>query len=168
MPQGKPAAKFEPEPKSPEAIEDWLEQAIAVAGTDETTQVAAAPSAEPEPAPAVESEPEPQPEPEPEQEPESEPEARPEPSLESHAPEPPAEEAPPVEEAQAAEAPAPSTAPQPTPSAPPAGEREIIGHYEAHGAHYTMYADGSIDAETIHGVYHFASMEELRQFIEGE
>ena len=42
---------------------------------------------------------------------------------------------------------------------------EIIGHYEAHGAHYTMYADGSIDADTAHGVYRFASMEELKQFI---
>jgi hypothetical protein len=29
-----------------------------------------------------------------------------------------------------------------------------------------MYADGSIDAETAHGVYRFASMEELKRFIE--
>jgi hypothetical protein len=42
----------------------------------------------------------------------------------------------------------------------------IIGRYEAHGTHYTMYADGSIDAETAHGVYRFASMEELKRFIE--
>lgn len=45
---------------------------------------------------------------------------------------------------------------------------EVIGHYDAHGAHYTMYADGSIDAETAHGVYRFGSMEELKRFIEGE
>jgi DNA segregation ATPase FtsK/SpoIIIE-like protein len=45
---------------------------------------------------------------------------------------------------------------------------EVIGHYEAQGAHYTMYADGSIDAETVHGVYRFASMEELKRFIEGQ
>jgi hypothetical protein len=45
---------------------------------------------------------------------------------------------------------------------------EVIGHYEAQGAHYTMYADGSIDAETVHGVYRFASMEELKHFIEGQ
>ena len=32
--------------------------------------------------------------------------------------------------------------------------------------HYTMYADGSIDAETAHGVYRFASMDELKRFIE--
>jgi hypothetical protein len=53
-------------------------------------------------------------------------------------------------------------------SAAPAEEAdrpEIIGHYEAHGAHYVMYADGSIDADTAHGVYRFASMEELKQFI---
>jgi hypothetical protein len=45
---------------------------------------------------------------------------------------------------------------------------EVIGNYEAHGAHYTMYADGSIEAETQHGVYRFASIEELKRFIEGE
>ena len=42
----------------------------------------------------------------------------------------------------------------------------VIGSYEAHGTHYTMYADGSIDAETAHGVYRFASMDELKRFIE--
>ncbi len=49
-----------------------------------------------------------------------------------------------------------------------AARPEVIGHYEAQGAHYTMYADGSIDAETAHGVYRFASMEELKSFIEGQ
>ena len=49
-----------------------------------------------------------------------------------------------------------------------AAEPQIIGHYDAHGAHYTMYSDGSIDAETPHGVYRFASMEELKRFIEGQ
>jgi hypothetical protein len=53
---------------------------------------------------------------------------------------------------------------QPSPRPAP----EVIGHYEAHGAHYTMYADGSIEAETQHGVYRFASIEELKRFIEGE
>jgi hypothetical protein len=54
--------------------------------------------------------------------------------------------------------------PAPGPQARP----EVIGNYEAHGAHYTMYADGSIEAETQHGVYRFASIEELKRFIEGE
>jgi hypothetical protein len=62
--------------------------------------------------------------------------------------------------------------PEPEPEAEPAPEDEfeprpaIIGSYEAHGTHYTMYADGSIDAETAHGVYRFASMDELKRFIE--
>jgi hypothetical protein len=96
--------------------------------------------------PAPETEPEPEPEielaPEPEPEPDLVPETEPEHELE---PAPPATAA---EEAAVDEA------------AP-----EVIGHYEAHGAHYTMYADGSIDADTTHGVYRFASMEELKQFI---
>ncbi len=44
---------------------------------------------------------------------------------------------------------------------------EVIGHYEANGAHYTMYADGSIEASSAHGVYRFANIEELKRFIEG-
>jgi hypothetical protein len=51
---------------------------------------------------------------------------------------------------------------------PEAPKPEVIGHYEAHGAHYTMYADGSIEAETQHGVYRFANIDELKRFIEGE
>jgi hypothetical protein len=45
---------------------------------------------------------------------------------------------------------------------------DVIGHYEAHGAHYTMFSDGSIEAETLHGVYRFANIEDLKRFIEGE
>ena len=60
--------------------------------------------------------------------------------------------------------------PKPAPEAAANAETpkpEVIGHYEAHGAHYTMYADGSIEAETQHGVYRFGSIEELKRFIEG-
>jgi len=58
---------------------------------------------------------------------------------------------------------------QDEPSASPQQPKpEIIGNYEAHGAHYTMYADGSIEAETQHGLYRFSSIEELKRFIEGE
>ena len=55
------------------------------------------------------------------------------------------------------------------PTAEPAASAStpaILGQYEANGARYTMYVDGSIDAETAHGVYRFASMEELKRFIE--
>jgi hypothetical protein len=65
--------------------------------------------------------------------------------------------------------PEPASEAEPAPQAAAPDEEvavsEIIGHYEAHGAHYTMYADGSIDADTSHGVYRFSSMEELKQFI---
>ena len=97
----------------------------------------------PEPAPQLEAqlarepEPAPAPEPEAELEPEWEPEPAPEAEL----------------------------APQDAASEEEGAEPEIIGRYEAHGAHYVMYADGSIDADTAHGVYRFASMEELKQFI---
>ncbi|MGP0104623.1 MAG: hypothetical protein ACLPG2_04385, partial [Rhodoblastus sp.] len=50
--------------------------------------------------------------------------------------------------------------------AEPAATPAILGQYDANGARYTMYVDGSIDAETAHGVYRFASMEELKRFLE--
>lgn len=122
---------------------------------------------EPEIAPAPAPEPDFAPQPEP-----VEPEAEPEPEL-----------GPDLEYALAQEfsrelgrEPAPNAAPakleEPEPEPEPAPEVEfeprpaIIGSYEAHGTHYTMYADGSIDAETAHGVYRFASMDELKRFIE--
>ena len=42
----------------------------------------------------------------------------------------------------------------------------ILGQYEANGARYILYVDGTIDAETAHGVYRFASMDELKRFLE--
>lgn len=43
----------------------------------------------------------------------------------------------------------------------------VIGRYEADGTSYVMYADGSIEAQSPSGVYRFASMAELKSFIEG-
>ena len=42
----------------------------------------------------------------------------------------------------------------------------VIGRYESEGTSYVMYADGSIDAQSEAGVYRFASMAELKTFIE--
>ena len=42
----------------------------------------------------------------------------------------------------------------------------VIGRYESEGTSYVMYADGSIDAQSAAGVYRFASMAELKAFIE--
>ena len=49
----------------------------------------------------------------------------------------------------------------------PATESPVIGRYEAEGTSYIMYADGSIEAQSEAGVYRFASMAELKSFIEG-
>ncbi len=82
------------------------------------------------------------------------------------APEPAPEPAPEAEPSHPHE---PEAAPSATEPAPASEVRpEVIGHYEAHGAHYIMYADGSIDAQTAHGVYRFGSMEELKSFIQGQ
>ena len=110
----------------------------------------------PEPAPHLEAEFAPEAE---SAHPHAPPEAEPE-------PQPDFEPAPEPEPVSAPET-APDYEPEPQAAAPAeeVGAPEIIGHYEAHGAHYTMYADGSIDADTAHGVYRFASMEELKEFI---
>ena len=71
----------------------------------------------------------------------------------------------------------PSAAPlveaAPIPPEPPVAPAKVeptsavIGRYEADGTSYTMYADGSIEAQSSAGVYRFASMAELKAFIEG-
>jgi outer membrane biosynthesis protein TonB len=102
------------------------------------------------------------------------------PALPEHAPEPeivpqpdPIPEPPssPVSEAEPEEAAEPVTAnpepeimPEPEPQEP-APERSVIGTYESGGNTYTMYADGSIDARTPDGDYHFGSLDELKTFI---
>ena len=79
----------------------------------------------------------------------------------------PANSAAPAPLAAAAAAP-PSAAPpapafEPPPHAPTPAE---VGRYNAGGATYVMFSDGSIEAETDTGAYRFASMAELRDFIE--
>ncbi len=87
-------------------------------------------------------------------------------SLDAPEPAPQLEHEPaPVPEPEPEWEPEPEAEPQSAAPAEDVDRPEIIGHYEAHGAHYVMYADGSIDADTAHGVYRFASMEELKQFI---
>ncbi len=43
--------------------------------------------------------------------------------------------------------------------------RTLVGTYESGGNIYTMYSDGSIDAQTPTGNFHFASLDELKNFI---
>ncbi|AWB25030.1 hypothetical protein DA075_22690 [Methylobacterium currus] len=79
-------------------------------------------------------------------------------------PAPPAPEpAPPMPE-PVAEAPRPEEPPhEELPLEEPPG-KTVIGTYDSGGNTYTMYADGTIDAETPAGRFHFASIEELKAF----
>lgn len=42
----------------------------------------------------------------------------------------------------------------------------IVGRYESNGASYALFADGTIEAATPTGIFRFASMSELKEFIE--
>ena len=69
--------------------------------------------------------------------------------------------------APAAPAPASPPLPDPPPRAPvSAPEPAVIGRYNAGGAAYIMFSDGTIEAETAGGTFRFSSMNELREFIE--
>jgi hypothetical protein len=79
--------------------------------------------------------------------------------------------------AEAAEQSAPdgSTEPaverQPEPVEPPvpaASEEGVVGAYQVGTAHFTIYADGSIQARTPDGDYRFASMDELKTYLASE
>jgi hypothetical protein len=54
----------------------------------------------------------------------------------------------------------------PPPVEPPVAEPAVIGRYEAEGTAYLMFDNGSIEAQSEAGVFHFASMAELKAFIE--
>lgn len=71
---------------------------------------------------------------------------------------------PPAPEPSAPEPTAPEpAAPEPEEPAPP---REVVGKYASGGNTYVMYADGSIEAETPRGRFSFASLDELKAFID--
>jgi hypothetical protein len=75
-------------------------------------------------------------------------------------PEPPV----PAEEDQPADD-EPSSTAEPV-AAPEEPGRKVIGSYMVGPNSYTMYGDGSVEALTPNGLYSFASLEELRNFIE--
>lgn len=96
-----------------------------------------------------------------------EPAAAPEPQPEAHpivdpvpehVPESIAEQPTPVSEVAAAEA-----AQEPEAVAEP--DPTIVRRYESQGVVYTLYDNGSVDAETPSGVFHFKSLDELREFL---
>ena len=62
--------------------------------------------------------------------------------------------------------PAPS-APAPEPAAPIPEARTVVGRYASGGNTYVMFENGSIEAETPQGRFTFASLDELKAFVDG-
>jgi len=82
-----------------------------------------------------------------------------------HSPAEPAPEAYVEPERVETEAHAEPQTPRP-PIEPPVIPPTVIGRYESDGTTYTMFSDGSIEAQSETGVYQFASMADLKAFIE--
>ncbi|MDH7796364.1 MULTISPECIES: hypothetical protein [unclassified Beijerinckia] len=61
--------------------------------------------------------------------------------------------------------PEPELALEPTPAPDPEPEVTIVRRYESQGVIYTLYDNGSVDAETSSGLFHFKSLDELREFL---
>lgn len=81
---------------------------------------------------------------------------------EGHASEP--EPEPAVEETVASQAGGPGQEAE----KPPASDEGIVGAYQVGETHFTIYADGSIQARTPDGDYAFASMDELKAYLASE
>lgn len=60
------------------------------------------------------------------------------------------------------------TGPKPPAAEPAASEEGVVGAYQVGNAHFTIYADGSIQARTPDGDYSFASMDELKVYLASE
>jgi hypothetical protein len=56
---------------------------------------------------------------------------------------------------------------QEPPGAPPPAEPAVIGRYTSGNTTYIMFADGSIEAETPTGILRFASLADLKSYVEG-
>ena len=71
----------------------------------------------------------------------------------------------PVSEPEAA-SPAPVAEPEKETTPAAAEERSVVGSYASGGVTYFMYSDQSIEAELPNGRHRFASMEELRTYLD--
>jgi hypothetical protein len=64
------------------------------------------------------------------------------------------------------ERPAPAPEPSRNDGRPePSDKPTVVGTYDSGGNHYIMFSDGSIEADTPNGVFRFASLDELKDFI---
>ncbi|MEL6061984.1 MULTISPECIES: hypothetical protein [unclassified Methylobacterium] len=61
----------------------------------------------------------------------------------------------------------PAPAPEPAPAAPNPEARTVVGRYASGGNTYVMFENGSIEAETPQGRFTFASLDELKAFVDG-
>ena len=59
-----------------------------------------------------------------------------------------------------------SDADETAPAEADGAERTVVGRYQAGGASYALFSDGTIEVETDTGVHRFGSMDELKQFLE--
>jgi hypothetical protein len=85
--------------------------------------------------------------------------------------------APPIAIEIETRAPAPEALAKDEPAAPPTAAEgapmednaepatTLVGRYSAGGAHYSIFSDGSIEAETDQGAFRFASMSEFKAFV---
>ncbi len=82
----------------------------------------------------------------------------------------PAAEGTPAAPAEASSPPTRLGADKPAASPPHRGDDRfnVIGRYESEGTSYVMFADGSIDARSALGAFHFSSMAELKAFMESQ
>ena len=90
--------------------------------------------------------------------------AKPKMSPPSEPPRPPKPDLPPRERESIARAPSPP--PEPRPAQPPRGNAAILKSGVVDGMAYTLYVDGSIEAELPQGTLRFASIDELRSHLE--
>ncbi len=81
-----------------------------------------------------------------------------------------AAEGTPAAPAEASSPPARLGAEKPAASPPHRGDDRfnVIGRYESEGTSYVLFADGSIDARSALGAFHFSSMAELKAFMESQ
>lgn len=105
------------------------------------------------------------------------PEAAPAPHEAAAAPEPQPEESHPIvdpvpehvpeaiAEPPATESEVAAVEPAQEPEAVAEPDPTIVRRYESQGVVYTLYDNGSVDAETPSGVFHFKSLDELREFL---
>lgn len=67
--------------------------------------------------------------------------------------------------AEAEPAGAPPLAAEGAPMEPAPQPTTLVGRYTAGGANYSIFSDGSIEAETEQGAFHFASMNEFKAYV---